>query len=183
MNTTYAPAELAAMAEVALDQGDCERAAALAVEAAHAAFQVAEREAKIDRRGELADTAELAAQVAREADPTGKAGDRATRYALHVGQLATTYTDAELREEEAADGGRAVMVYTAPACQQCTATKRKLTELGVAFVEVDLNDPANAAARDHLINDLGYAAAPVVEVDGDEHWTGYRPDRLKALAS
>ena len=56
MNTTYAPAELAAMAEVALDQGDCERAAALAVEAAHAAFQAAERVAKIDRRGELADS-------------------------------------------------------------------------------------------------------------------------------
>lgn len=183
MTSTYTPAERAELAEVALDRGDHERAAELAVEAALMASQAAEREAKIARRAELADTAELAAQVAREADPTGKAGDRATRYALHVGELAITYTDAELAEDEAADGGRVVRVYTAPACPQCTATKRKLTDLGIDFTEVDLTDPDNEEERDYVVNDLGHSTVPVVEVDGEDHWDGYRPDRLKALAS
>lgn len=182
MTTTYNSAERAELAEAALDRGDRERAATLAVEAAHLASQEAEREPQLARRALLADTAELAAQVAREADPTDKAGALATLYAVHVGVLATTYTDAELAEDETGTGESVVRVYTTPACQQCTATTRKLTALGVAFTAIDLTDPENAAERDYVVNDLGHAAAPVVEVDGDDHWSGYRPDRLAALA-
>ena len=71
-----------------------------------------------------------------------------------------------------------VTVYTKPACVQCTATKRALDKSGVAYTLVDITDPA---ARDHVIA-LGYRQAPVV-VAGDTHWSGFRPDMIKALAA
>ena len=36
------------------------------------------------------------------------------------------------------------------------------------------------SARDYVMA-LGYLQAPVVEVDG-EHWSGFRPDRIRSLA-
>jgi glutaredoxin-like protein NrdH len=75
----------------------------------------------------------------------------------------------------------AVTVYTAPGCVQCNATKRALTEAGIEFREVNLHTDTDA--RDYVLNDLGYSQAPIIEVDGDDHWFGYRPDRIKALAS
>ena len=102
MQNTYAPEELADMAELAIDRGDRELAAELAVEASHAASQLAQSGVGLDRRIELADAAELAADVAREADPTGKAGDRATRLALHVGELSCRCTEAEFAESRPA---------------------------------------------------------------------------------
>lgn len=73
-----------------------------------------------------------------------------------------------------------ITVYTKPACPQCMATKRKLDKLGLDYRLVDLTK--DEEARDHVVNTLGYSAAPVVEVDGDDHWGGYRPDDLEALA-
>ena len=43
---------------------------------------------------------------------------------------------------------------------------------------VDISEDADA--RDYVMS-LGHLQAPVVIVDG-EHWSGYRPDRIKALA-
>ena len=74
----------------------------------------------------------------------------------------------------------AVTVYTAPGCVQCNATTRALTEAGIEFREVNL--AVDLAARDSVLNDLGYSQAPIIEVDGDDHWFGFRPDRIKALA-
>lgn len=73
-----------------------------------------------------------------------------------------------------------ITVYTKPACGQCMATKRKLDKLGLDYRLVDLTK--DEEARDHVVNTLGYATAPVVEIDGDDHWGGYRPDDLEALA-
>lgn len=39
----------------------------------------------------------------------------------------------------------------------------------------------DATARDYVMS-LGYLQAPVV-VTGDTHFSGFRPDRLKALAA
>ncbi len=36
-------------------------------------------------------------------------------------------------------------------------------------------------ARDYVMA-LGYVQAPVVEANG-EHWSGFRPERIKALAT
>ena len=76
---------------------------------------------------------------------------------------------------------RQVTVYSLPACVQCTATYRALDKLEIDYVVVDLADDANAGAREWIGEELGYSRAPVVVVDDDLHWAGYRPDRIAAL--
>ncbi|TQL02692.1 glutaredoxin-like protein NrdH [Cellulomonas sp. SLBN-39] len=71
-----------------------------------------------------------------------------------------------------------ITVYSKPACVQCTATYRALDKIGHDYTVVDISQDADA--RDYVMS-LGHLQAPVVVVDG-EHWSGYRPDRIKALA-
>jgi glutaredoxin-like protein NrdH len=71
-----------------------------------------------------------------------------------------------------------ITVYTKPACVQCNATYKALEKQGVAYDVVDIT--ANPDARDYVMA-LGYLQAPVV-VAGNEHWSGFRPDRIKALS-
>lgn len=74
-----------------------------------------------------------------------------------------------------------VSVYTTgPDCMRCVLTKRVLTEKGVRFLEVDIR--SNDAAREYVVDDLGYTEAPVVVVTDEDHWSGFRPDKLDALA-
>ncbi|KLI04139.1 glutaredoxin [Mycolicibacterium conceptionense] len=54
----------------------------------------------------------------------------------------------------------------------------QITMEGVAFEKVDIT--LDGEARDYVMS-LGYLQAPVV-VAGDEHWSGFRPDRIKALS-
>ncbi|HWJ86157.1 glutaredoxin-like protein NrdH [Cellulomonas edaphi] len=71
-----------------------------------------------------------------------------------------------------------ITVYSKPACVQCNATYRALDKLGADYTVVDISEDADA--RDYVMS-LGHLQAPVVIVDG-EHWSGYRPDRIGALA-
>ena len=71
-----------------------------------------------------------------------------------------------------------VTVYAKPLCVQCDATKRALTKAGVPYDLVDLTEDDDARA---MVSALGYAQAPVVITDED-HWGGFRPDKIKALA-
>ena len=71
-----------------------------------------------------------------------------------------------------------ITVYTKPSCVQCNATKRALVKAGLAHEEVDLTASAADLA---MVKGLGYQQAPVV-VAGGEHWSGFRPDNIKALA-
>ncbi|MCS6712225.1 glutaredoxin-like protein NrdH [Brachybacterium sp. EF45031] len=72
-----------------------------------------------------------------------------------------------------------ITVYSKPLCVQCDATKRALTKAGLAFDVVDITEDADALAR---VKSLGYVQAPVV-ITGDDHWSGFRPDKIKALAA
>ena len=72
-----------------------------------------------------------------------------------------------------------ITVYTKPACFQCNATKKALDRAGLEYDLVDIS--ADDEARDYVMA-LGYVQAPVVEANG-EHWSGFRPDRIKGLAS
>jgi glutaredoxin-like protein NrdH len=72
-----------------------------------------------------------------------------------------------------------ITVYSKPACVQCVATYKALDKQGVAYEKVDIS--LDVEARDYVMA-LGYLQAPVV-VAGDAHWSGFRPDRIKALAS
>jgi glutaredoxin-like protein NrdH len=72
-----------------------------------------------------------------------------------------------------------VTVYTLPSCVQCESTKKYLSKLEVEFKTIDLSE--DEIAMD-LVKSLGYQAAPVV-VFGDDHWSGFRPDKLDALTN
>lgn len=70
-----------------------------------------------------------------------------------------------------------VTVYTLPACVQCESTKKYLKNRDVPFEVVDLS--ADVAAME-MVKTLGYQAAPVV-IAGEDHWSGFRPDKLSSL--
>lgn len=70
-----------------------------------------------------------------------------------------------------------IFVYSTPACVQCRATTLALEARGIAFEEIDLTRDAEAR---RAIQVMGYHQTPVVVVDED-HWTGFRPDRIGAL--
>lgn len=78
-----------------------------------------------------------------------------------------------------------VTIYTKSNCRQCEATKRKFYSLGVLYNEVDLDE--NPEFIEYIKN-LGYSQAPVVVVSYrdvnnsevfEQHWSGFRPDRIK----
>ena len=72
-----------------------------------------------------------------------------------------------------------ITLYTKPACVQCNATKKALDRAGLEYTSVDVT--LDEGARDYVMA-LGYVQAPVVEANG-EHWSGFRPERIKALAT
>ena len=72
-----------------------------------------------------------------------------------------------------------ITVYTKPACVQCNATYKALDKQGIEYEIVDIS--VEDEAREYVMA-LGYLQAPVV-VAGSDHWSGFRPDRIKALAS
>ncbi len=68
-------------------------------------------------------------------------------------------------------------IYTLPGCKQCDLTKHVLDTTELPYVVVDLATDERAA---ETVKQLGYGAAPVV-VDGAASWSGFRPDKIKAL--
>lgn len=72
-----------------------------------------------------------------------------------------------------------ITVYTKPACMQCNATKKALDKAGLEYdlIDISLDDDA----REYVMA-LGYLQAPIV-VAGEDHWSGFRPDRIRALAT
>ena len=72
-----------------------------------------------------------------------------------------------------------ITVYTKPSCVQCTATYRALDNKGIEYKVLDLSEDESAL---EAVKALGYLQAPVVITDED-HWSGFRPDKINALAS
>ena len=50
--------------------------------------------------------------------------------------------------------------------------------MGICYQVLDVTQDAEAHAR---ITALGYRQVPVV-LSGEEHWSGFRPDRIAAIA-
>ncbi|EYT61033.1 ribonucleoside-diphosphate reductase class Ib glutaredoxin subunit [Curtobacterium flaccumfaciens] len=73
----------------------------------------------------------------------------------------------------------AVTVYTKPSCVQCTATYRALDNKGIEYEVHDVS--TDEAALEH-VKSLGYMQAPVVVTD-DDHWSGFRPDKIATLSA
>ena len=72
----------------------------------------------------------------------------------------------------------AITVYSKPNCVQCNATYRALDKAGLLYETVDISLDVEALEQ---VKSLGYAQAPVV-MAGEDHWSGFRPDKIKALA-
>lgn len=72
-----------------------------------------------------------------------------------------------------------ITVYSKPLCPQCDATYRLLDKQGLDYQSVDVTTDKQALS---FIMNLGYQQAPVV-VAGDDHWSGFRPDRIKKAAA
>lgn len=70
-----------------------------------------------------------------------------------------------------------ITVYTKPACVQCKATYMALEKEGLEYTVIDVTEDDDA--REYVMA-LGYLQMPVVVV-GDEHWSGFRRDRIKSL--
>jgi glutaredoxin-like protein NrdH len=67
-----------------------------------------------------------------------------------------------------------IIVYSKPACVQCTATTRALDAKGISYDVIDLTQDDAAMSR---VTDLGYRQVPVVVARSD-HWSGFRPDMI-----
>ncbi|WP_115728321.1 glutaredoxin-like protein NrdH [Actinomyces culturomici] len=72
-----------------------------------------------------------------------------------------------------------ITVYSKPRCPQCDATYRALDKQGLDYRKIDVTEDAEAL---DFIKGLGYQQAPVV-MAGADHWSGFRPDRIKAAAA
>lgn len=74
-----------------------------------------------------------------------------------------------------------VTLYTTPGCSGCILSKRVLDAEGISYDMIDVTTDASAL---QTVQDLGYSQAPVVVInDGEDHWSGFIPDRIKALAA
>lgn len=71
----------------------------------------------------------------------------------------------------------AVVVWSRPACVQCVATKRKLDQYGIPYIERDLTEHVGQADK---FRDAGYATTPVVVTNRDT-WAGFQLDLIKEL--
>lgn len=70
-----------------------------------------------------------------------------------------------------------ITIFTKPHCVQCNATCRALDKQGIAYQLIDLTEDEAALQQ---VRALGYREVPVV-MTGDDHWSGFRPDKISTL--
>lgn len=73
-----------------------------------------------------------------------------------------------------------IKLFTKNGCPQCRMTKNYLETHNIQFTEHNINDEPEYI--DYLKN-KGFRAVPVLEADGLDAFSGFRPDALKQLAS
>ena len=71
-----------------------------------------------------------------------------------------------------------ITVFTKPNCMACNFTKKFIQNNEITAEFIDVTKDENALS---YIKDLGYNAMPVVYVDEQTHWFGFRPDELEKL--
>lgn len=78
-----------------------------------------------------------------------------------------------------------VTIYTTgPGCFQCKLTRERFDAAGVDYDEINIREVE--AAREYVVEDLGYMQAPVVVVEdgtGEDHWSGFNPDQINRIAT
>ncbi len=73
-----------------------------------------------------------------------------------------------------------IKVYTKNGCPQCDMTKRVLEGEGVNFKAINVEE--NEEAMKYIKEVLGLTSMPVVVVNnGEDIFTGFRPDKLQRI--
>ncbi|BDR58920.1 glutaredoxin-like protein NrdH [Xylocopilactobacillus apicola] len=72
-----------------------------------------------------------------------------------------------------------ITVFSRNNCMQCKMVKRFLSEHGVVFSEINIDE--QPAAREELMNE-GFMSLPVIKAD-ELTLTGFRPDELRKLVA
>lgn len=70
-----------------------------------------------------------------------------------------------------------IIIYSKPDCVQCNATYQMLERKNISYQVIDLTQDPDALKH---VRTLGYQQVPVV-VAGQDHWSGFRPDKISAL--
>lgn len=70
-----------------------------------------------------------------------------------------------------------ITVFTKNNCMPCKMTKKFLTENGVDFEEINIEEQPDKV---DYVKSLGFSAAPVIEA-GDLVFSGFQPAKLKEL--
>ena len=73
-----------------------------------------------------------------------------------------------------------IKVYTKTDCMACNFTKNFIKDNGIEAEFIDVTQDEQALAE---MKALGYNAMPVVYVDEQTHWFGFRPDELEKLVT
>ncbi|RTZ53876.1 glutaredoxin family protein [Bacillus sp. SAJ1] len=73
-----------------------------------------------------------------------------------------------------------VTVYTKNGCPQCEMTKVVLNGEGIEYDVFNVEE--DQEAFDYVVNTLELRQMPVVLVEGQEPFTGFQPEKLKAIA-
>ena len=68
---------------------------------------------------------------------------------------------------------------TGPTCQMCRTTKLAMNRRGIQFEEIRLDEHPEVAEK---VRELGFTMAPVVLVDDDDVWEGFRSEAIDQLA-
>ena len=68
-------------------------------------------------------------------------------------------------------------IYSAPNCMGCKMTARALQKAGVKFKLVDLSSLSPEAIE--AFKAEGLMQAPIVRTGEGDHWSGFRPDKIK----
>jgi glutaredoxin-like protein NrdH len=72
-----------------------------------------------------------------------------------------------------------ITVYTKNGCPQCDMTKNVLDGEEIDYVALNVDE--DQEARSYVIETLRLSSMPVVVIEGQEPFTGFRPDILLTL--
>ncbi|GAO99881.1 glutaredoxin-like protein NrdH [Fructobacillus ficulneus] len=73
-----------------------------------------------------------------------------------------------------------VTVFTKNNCIQCKMTKRYLDGINVAYQEINIEEQPEYLAQ---LKDAGFKQTPVVQIEGQEAFSGFQPAVLQSLTA
>lgn len=72
-----------------------------------------------------------------------------------------------------------VTLYTKYGCPKCDMTKNVLNSKGIEYTAINVQD--DEEAMKFVVEELKLSSMPVVIIEGQEPFTGFRPDLLEGL--